>query len=197
MFRNALGVLILLALVSSCRPEVYYPKPTGYFRLDTPATHEYALFDVPYFPYSFEYPASGIIYKDTVFDNKKMDTRFWINIYIPELGGIFNITYKEILPDQPLYQLMDDAWGLSYFHHEKADYINEQQFINPGNITGELYTIGGNAASRYQFTATDSTRNFLRGALYFDVAPNVDSLKPATDFMLQDIKHMLYTLRWR
>jgi gliding motility-associated lipoprotein GldD len=57
--------------------------------------------------------------------------------------------------------------------------------------------VGGNTASRYQFAATDSTQHFLRGALYFDVTPNVDSLKPVTDFLLKDIKHMMNTLRWK
>jgi gliding motility-associated lipoprotein GldD len=60
-----------------------------------------------------------------------------------------------------------------------------------------IFTVGGNAATRYQFAATDSTKHFLRGSLYFDVTPNADSLKPATDFLLQDIEHMLNTLKWR
>jgi hypothetical protein len=59
-----------------------------------------------------------------------------------------------------------------------------------------LYTVGGNSASRYQFAATDSVKHFLRGALYFDVTPNADSLQPVTDFLLKDIQHMLLTLQW-
>ena len=32
---------------------------------------------------------------------------------------------------------------------------------------------------------------FIRGALYFDVTPNADSLKPISDFVERDIEHLL------
>lgn len=74
--------------------------------------------------------------------------------------------------------------------------MNEKEFSEPGkNVL--LYIVGGNTASRYQFTATDSVKHFIRGALYFDVTPNADSLKPATDFIEADIKHILMTLKWK
>lgn len=113
------------------------------------------------------------------------------------LEGMINITYKPITADQTLLKLVDEAWDYSFFHHEKADGYETQEFTNQYGVTGLLYTVSGNSASRYQFTATDSVHNFLRGALYFDVTPNADSLKPATDFILADIKHMLETLRWK
>jgi gliding motility-associated lipoprotein GldD len=196
MIRYLLPVLLLLS-IASCRPEVYHPKPTGYFRIDTPATHKYQLFDKPGFPYSFEYPANGIIQQDTIFDKHQQDNRFWINIYVPGLEGIINITYKEISKELPFYKLMDDAWGLSYFHHEKADYIDTKTMQNDQGSVCFLYTVGGNSASRYQFAASDSVQHFLRGSLYFDVTPNADSLKPVTDFMVQDMKHLLMTLKWK
>lgn len=197
MFRNLLVVAIFLIFVASCRPDVPSPKPTGYFRIDTPTTHKYDLFIKEGFPYSFEIPAGSVVEQDTLFSKEKQDNRYWINIYVPGLGGIINITYKEITKDQPFLQLMSDAWGLSYFHHEKADYIDTKATTNAAGIQCILYTVGGNSASRYQFAATDTTKNFLRGSLYFDVTPNADSLKPVTDFMVQDLKHMLMTLRWK
>ncbi len=196
MLKRLIPALALLA-VASCRPEVYTPKPTGYFRIDTPATHRYTLFDRPGFPYTFEMPANSVVDQDTIFNKHQQDNRFWINVYVPGLEGIINITYKEINKDMPFYKLMDDAWGLSYFHHEKADYIDSRSTTNPDGTQCILYTVGGNSASRYQFAASDSTKHFLRGSLYFDVTPNADSLKPVTDFMVQDLQHMLSTLRWR
>lgn len=185
---------IFAALFSSCRPEIYYPKPTGYFRVDTPGTHKYVVFNRDGFPYSFEYPEGALVSNDTMFSNEQ-ESKYWINIYIPQLEGIINITYKEITPTQTILKLMDDAWGLSYFHHEKADYINTESEVNDQGVTYTVYTVGGNTASRYQFAATDSTHHFVRGALYFDVTPNVDSLKPITDFLLTDIQHMLKTMK--
>ncbi len=196
MLRKIVPVLLLCFIVS-CRPDVFPPKPAGYFRLDTPATHTYLVFDKPEYPYTFEYPANSTIEKDTIFDRQKISNQYWVNIYIHGLEGIINITYKPITKDETLVKLVDEAWDYSFFHHEKADGYEAQGFTNDYGVSGELYTVSGNAASRYQFTATDSVRHFLRGALYFDVTPNADSLKPATDFILQDIRHMLMTLKWK
>jgi gliding motility-associated lipoprotein GldD len=112
------------------------------------------------------------------------------------MGGVINITYKQITPQQPLIKLVQDAESLSFLHHSKTDYINEQAFSR-GNVSGVLYTVDGNVASKYQFAATDSIKNFLRGGLYFDVTPNADSLKPVTDFLEKDMEHLLFTLRWK
>lgn len=188
--------LSLLLIIASCRPPVFPPKPEGYYRIDTPATHQYRLFDAPGFPYTFEYPVYGNVQNDTVFQKEKTKNPYWININFPSLGGIINITYKEINAQQTLSKLVEDAYNLSFTHHVKAEYMNEKEFSIPGKYV-LLYTVGGNTASRYQFTATDSVKHFMRGALYFDVTPNADSLKPATDFLEQDIKHMLMTLKWR
>lgn len=197
MFRFLTAGLASCLLICSCKPEVYHPKPTGYFRIDTPAAHKYQIFDRPGFPYTFEYPENSTVEQDTIFSRHEQDNRYWINIYDNRMGGVINITYKEINKNQPYLQLMNDAWGLSYFHHEKADYIDTKTLVNLHGIQCILYTVGGNSASRYQFAATDSVKNFLRGSLYFDVTPNADSLRPVTDFMAQDLKHMLETLRWK
>jgi gliding motility-associated lipoprotein GldD len=196
MCRYITGVLLLLFIVS-CKPEIFPPKPPGYFRIDTPAKHEYQLFDKPGFPYSFEYPIYANIENDTVFMEEKADNPYWININIPGLNGVINLTYKEISAKQPLNKLVNDAWNLTFFHHEKADYTEPHEFRNGYGASGILYVVGGNTASRYQFTATDSVKHFLRGAMYFDVTPNADSLKPANDFLERDIEHLLKTLRWK
>ncbi len=189
-------VFSLFILFASCRPQVFTPKPPGYFRIDTPAAHQYQLFDRQDFPYSFEYPVYSDIEKDTVFQAKEEKNPYWINIYFPHLGGVINITYREISAQYPFAKLVSDAYGLSFFHHEKADYIDEHPF-NINGMSCTIYTVGGNAATRYQFTATDSVKHFMRGALYFDTTPNADSLKPATDFLVQDIVHLLTTLKWK
>ena len=192
-----MSITLLLAF-ASCRPTLFTPKPMGYFRMDTPATHQYRLFDRPGYPYSFEYPVYASIEKDSVFFSEKADNPYWLNVSIPSLGAMINLTYKRIESADAFTKMNEDSHGLSFFHQKKADYLNEDQFyIKEKGISITLYTVGGNAASRYQFTATDSVRHFMRGALYFDVTPNADSLKPATDFLEQDIKHLLETLTFR
>ncbi len=60
-----------------------------------------------------------------------------------------------------------------------------------------FFDVGGNAATAKQFYVTDSTKNFLRGALYFDTAPNEDSLGIVNNFLQEDMKHLINTFRWK
>jgi gliding motility-associated lipoprotein GldD len=195
--RTSTGFIIILLAFAACRPHAFTPKPPGYYRVDTPATHQYRLFDMPGYPYTFEYPVYATVQPDTEFLAEHADNPYWININFPGLGGVLNLTYKQINAKQSLLFLEQKAYELSFFHHDKADYIDQTVFRNPAGITGVIYGIGGDAASKYQFTATDSIHHFLRGALYFDVTPNADSLKPSYDFLEKDVEHMLYTLKWR
>jgi gliding motility-associated lipoprotein GldD len=57
--------------------------------------------------------------------------------------------------------------------------------------------VGGNAATGRQFFVTDSTKHFLRGALYFDTAPNEDSLSTVSKFLEQDMLHLINTFQWK
>jgi gliding motility-associated lipoprotein GldD len=190
-------IILLCAALASCGPDAYTPKPAGYYLLEMPKRTGYQAFDKPEYPYSFEYPNFASIQKDTVFFGQKPENPYWINILIPSLNATIYLSYKEISPTQTLGKLLEDAHELSYFHTKKADYIDDRVFSNGHGVTGILYTVGGDAASAYQFIATDSVKHFIRGALYFDVSPNADSLKPANDFLRPDIQHLLETLRWK
>ena len=190
-------VFVLCLLAASCRPPVYSPKPAGYYHIDLPTQHTYQLFDRPGFPYTFEYPTYSNIEQDTMFFNEKPENPYWINIDFPNLGGKINITYKVISATQPYDKLLEDTHKLSYFHDKKADNITPETFANPNGVSGVLFYVSGNAASSYQFMASDSIKHFIHGALYFDVTPNADSLKPVTDFISEDIRHMLMTMKWR
>jgi len=192
--------LLLISAVSlfSCKPAVYTPKPRGYYEILLPE-HKYRSFTETSFPYSFEYPIYGNIIKDTSFYGKMPENPYWINIDFPELGGRIYISYKSITPGQSLEKLMEDSYEMSVaMHSKRADFIDDFNFHDTkNNVHGIFYNVGGDAASAYQFYATDSIKNFIRGALYFDVAPNADSLKPVNEFLRTDIEHMLRTLRWQ
>ena len=80
---------------------------------------------------------------------------------------------------------------------EKADAIGEMAYSNEDdNVFGTFYEIKGDAASNVQFYLTDSAKNFVRGALYFDVVPNKDSLAPVLSFISEDVKHLIETFKW-
>lgn len=61
---------------------------------------------------------------------------------------------------------------------------------------GVVFNVEGPVASSYQFFVTDSTRNFLRGALYFNTQARPDSLAPVMEFMRKDLDRMVETLKW-
>ena len=60
-----------------------------------------------------------------------------------------------------------------------------------------MYDIGGDAASPLQFFVTDSTKHFLRAALYFNTEPNADSLAPVVEYTKQDIDRLLESFQWK
>jgi gliding motility-associated lipoprotein GldD len=195
--RNLLVTILIVVLISSCGPDTYTPKPRGYYELELPKEHSYKLFDQPGFPYSFEYPTYSTIIRDSSFFGERPENPYWIYIDFPSLNARIYLSYKAMSAKYNLSKLLNDSHDLSYFHSKKADYIGENVYKNPNGVSGIFYNVGGNAASTYQFMATDSIQHFIRAGLYFNVSPNADSLKPVNDFLRIDIEHILYTLKWK
>jgi gliding motility-associated lipoprotein GldD len=179
--------LIIFGL--SCT-ENYTPKPRGYFRITFPE-RKYARFD-DRAPFSFQVP----VYSKISPDSTSTAEPFWYNLDFPSMKGRLHLSYKPVKND--LAQYVEDARTLVYKHTIKADAISEELFIdNKNKIFGILYEIKGNAASPYQFFATDSSHHFLRGSLYFNVYPNKDSLAPVFDFIKTDLINLIETIRWK
>lgn len=189
-------LLSILLLPAACN-QSFTPKPRGYFDIQFPK-REYRVFDMPGYPYTFEYPVYANVVKDTLFFGEKTENPYWINIDFPSLNGKIYVSYKEIGPGENSFRkLVDDAFKMTYKHTYKAEYIEEKNITTPNHISGLFYDVGGNAASAKQFYATDSVRHFLRGALYFDATPNADSLAPVHQFLQEDMWHMVETLKWK
>lgn len=192
------GWLLLVCMsltVFSCE-QAHTPKPRGYFRITFPQK-EYRVFDEPGYPYSFEYPVYAHIVKDTAFFNKKPENPWWINVVFPTFQGKIYISYKVIGKEYTLDKLVNDAYTMSYKNDVRADAIVPELFRTPNDVSGIFYNVSGNAATSRQFFATDSTRHFLRGALYFYAVPNADSLAPVVQFVEKDMWHLLETLKWK
>lgn len=179
----------------SCNSD-YVPKPRGYYNIELPEK-EYQLFDKPGYPYIFEYPVYGQVIKDSLFFDEKAENEYWINIDFPRFNGRVHISYKEIGIND-FDSLVNDAFTLSYKQHTyKASGIEQEPFTTENGVGGVYFTLKGNTATGNQFFATDSVKHFLRGALYFNVTPNVDSIRPVNDFLKKDVEHLINTLRWR
>ncbi len=182
---------VLLIILSGCDRE-YLPKPLGYNRLELPDPSYLPLPDS--LPYFFEYSRHAKLLTDT----SAINERFWVEIYYPQLKSTVHITYKPLgNSDKLLKEFMNDAYKLTAKHQIKAYAINEVITVTPSGKTAVIAELEGEVPSQFQFTITDSTENFIRGALYFNTKVQNDSLAPAIEFMKRDIMHMINTLEWK
>lgn len=194
--RSAHPYFLLLAIscLLSCNSN-YTPKRRGYFRIDFPQ-HEYQSFDQPNYPFSFEYPVYAKIVKDSSFFDTIPENPYWINVDFPRFNARIYVSYKQIGPNK-FDKLVDDAFKMTLKHTVKASSIDQSVIHNPNGVGGIFFHVGGNAATAQQFFLTDTTRHFLRGALYFDTTPNEDSLAIVNNFLQQDLEYLIKTFKWK
>lgn len=208
-----LALLSGLYLLGACNG-VPVPKPKGYFRIDLPP-RKYQSFDQPGYPYRFEYPVYAHIVKDSSYFEEQPQNPYWVNVEFPQFHSRIYLSYinigtsaiYKVKNGAGLYRdssgvntfdkLVNDAFNLTNRHSEVATSIDQYPISPRPGVSGFIFEVGGNAATAEQFFVTDSVRHFLRGALYFDVAPNEDSLKPVNRFLLEDMKHLINTLQWK
>ena len=213
--QNAVRCILLIAyclFFIACN-STYTSKKAGYFKIDFPQ-REYVVFQKEGFPYTFEYPAYAQVIKDTTYFDRDEQNPYWVNIDFPQFGGRIFLsykaiggkstykvkqtdgTYKDSLGTNVFDYMVNDAFKLTSKNESVASSIKDSLFHTKNGITGVFFRVGGNAATAKQFFMSDTTRNFFRGALYFDVTPNADSLKPVQDFIQQDIDHLINTFKW-
>ncbi len=186
--KKIIYILILLSFIIGCRNNSF-PRPRGHFRIDFPEK-EYIKFDSTC-PFTFYYPVYGKIAPEP-----GISTPCWFNIEFRDYGGKLHLSYVPV--DNNLDLLVEDAHKLAYKHSVMADAIEERRWENNDNrVYGLVYTIKGNAASSLQFYMTDSTNHYLRGSLYFNAAPDKDSLAPVNEFFREDILYLIETLDWK
>lgn len=185
----SLTILSGLSLVS-CKKD-YQPKPLGYNRLVLPEPKYQLLPDT--LPYQFEYSTHAKLLEDTSFVRE----RHWIEVYYPELKANIHITYKRISKLDDLKEYLNDAFVLTSKHQIKAHSIDEIIVKTPSGKTATIAELDGEVPSQIQFTITDSTRHFLRGAVYFYTKVSNDSLAPAIDYMKKDAMHLINTVEWK
>jgi gliding motility-associated lipoprotein GldD len=213
MKTKTLALFSFLVIFGISCNSTYTARERGYFRIDFPE-RAYQLFNDPGYPYTFEYPVYGKITRDSAFFEDNPDNPYWINLDFPQFNGRVYLSYKTI-GGTSLYKvktdngyrdsvvrntfdgLKDEAYRMTFKHTLKASGITDSGFLTSQGISGMYFKVEGNAATSRQFYVTDSLRHFLRGALYFDTAPNSDSLSIVNDFLETDMRHLIETLRWK
>ena len=189
-----LVIIISLVTFVSCSndddDDVFTPKPKGYYRIDFPEK-KYVLYDSTC-PYSFEIPNYSFI------DNDKHlgADPCWLNINFPKFNAQIHLSYKIVTNN--LDTILDQSRDFAIKHQIKATGLDETVIIrDSAHVYGLVYDISGNTASNIQFYLTDSTHHFMRGALYFNAVPNIDSQKVVVDFIRKDIEHLITTFKWK
>lgn len=188
------GLLIITACLSSCIGDddenTAAPKPRAFYKLKFPEK-KYKTYD-SICPFSFQTPVYSFVEED----KSKNAQPCWLNIMYPLYKAQLYVSYSPINNDLPKH--LNDSRELAIRHQVKASGLDEQVIINDSaHVYGLLYDIAGNSASSVQFYITDSTKHFLRGSLYFNCVPNIDSLKIVIDYLRIDIMQMIKTFRWK
>lgn len=188
---DKLTYLLPLFFLLSCGGD-YLPKPKGYNRIDIPP-HEYQVLEGD-LPYGFEYSKHSVVEPDT-FNLQEKD---WINLNYQTLGARVHFTYKPVMrQEENLRNYLDDALNLTAKHQIKAYGIEESVLRTPQGYTGLVAELSGEVPTQFQFLVTDSTSNFLRGALYFETAVKNDSLSPIIEYIKIDMMHLINTLEFK
>lgn len=186
-----LAAIAMLSL-SSCDEDdvVYSPKPKGYCRIDFPERN-YKRFDSTC-AYAFEIP----VYSRLVHDTGPGSEPCWYNLEFPQFKATLYMSYKPV--NNNIAKYLDDSHQFANRHQIKATGLDEVVIVrDSARVYGLLFDISGNTASSLQFYLTDSTKHFLRGSLYFNSVPNIDSLQIVVDFLKKDVLHLINTTKWK
>jgi len=187
-----LAAMAVVCFIVSCNNEkTYLPKPRGYFRIDLPEK-AYSRVDTIE-RYSFECPQYALITPDPYSPNEKN----WVNIEMPQFKGSIHITHKPV--NGNLSEYLEDVHTMITKHLQKANGVSDSLIVNDEHHVYGLFIEmdGKGVATPMQFYLTDSTRNFVRGALYFNFKPDNDSMQPVINFIREDIDHMINTFEWK
>lgn len=187
-----LAMLIISCLMACGNNHDYSPKPRGFFRIVFPKRQYQQYSDGC--PFTFTYPKYASIEPDRAPNSKPC----WLNMQFPQFKGTLHLSYQPVTSKKVFNELTEDARTFAFKHTVKATSIDEGIISYPDRkIYGIYYTIDGNAASSAQFFLTDSTKHYIRGALYFNSEPRLDSIQPVLDFVKKDMDVVIKSFRWK
>ncbi len=185
--------LAFLLSVAGCTSD-YTPRPRGWNRIDLPRPAYRPLLS----PHPYTFAVSR--YARELRDSSRFAVRkpHWINIDYPRFQATIQLTYEDLRGrPEALQALIADARKLTSKHEIRASGIREQVLRTESGLTADVFDLSGDVPSQFQFYVTDSSRHFLRGALYFRTAVANDSLAPVIQYLRADAVHLLNTLRFK
>ncbi len=164
----------------------YQPKPKAYNQIYLPKPKHKTLKING--AYSFE--------KNIVAKKNENKTYGWLNLsYFNHVAEVL-ITYKKINNLEHFESLVGESYKLINKHKKKASSIIETEIKTLRGTRAKIIDIKGEVPTPFQFIVTDSSKHFIRAALYFEKPIKGDSLLPVVDYIKRDMLHILNTLSW-
>jgi gliding motility-associated lipoprotein GldD len=182
---------LFLSLLPGCAGEQPMPRPYAYHRVNLPdTTTTHTRLDCP-FELNLNQSAR------LSYPKGKSGSACWADIHYPSIRASVHFTYVPLYNKETLGECIRGSQDLVFKHTIRASEILEDSLLFPDRgVYGLFYRLSGHAASNSQFYVTDSTRHFLRAALYFDSTPHPDSMNPVVDYMLGEMERLAAGIRW-
>ena len=181
-------IIILLSAIGLISCTEYTPKPRGYFRIE-PKKADYVPLVLLSLPYSFD-----ISQEAKVDSSATIERKGWVNLAYPELHATIYCSY---LRGKQIGQSLQDSYKLVN-RQQRIQEVQEKVFEHPEKqVYGSLFLLKGDCISPIQFHLTDSTDHFFRGAVYYAFEPKADSIAPVTQYLVQDVMHLMETFNWK
>lgn len=182
--------ILSILFFPGCTDTILIPKPPSYLRLELPEHISKEYNDDC--PYSFSihklYNVKSVSDQNGMTCHKDID--------LGPLNGSIHFSYIEM--EEPLAAYVNFVNDKVDEHKVKATAINDTKFLNPvNNVYCTFFELEGDVASPFQFYLTDSISNFASGVVYFNSAPNYDSLKPSLDYLKVDLKNFINSFKWK
>lgn len=194
---NKFIILYILLSLIACNDneQTGMPKPRTYPRVEFPKK-EYTSFNSENCNFKFEYPKYAKVVQETNFFEGETPNDCWYNVVFPQFNGQLYLTYYSINSIKEFDKYIVNSFELTSAHNIKANGRKETLVKNEFNTSGLLFKVSGDVASHTQFFLTDTTKHFIRGALYFNNKVNLDSMRIIQEFIDKDVTHLLNTFQW-
>lgn len=147
--------------------------------------------------FAFRKSVHSVIIERTNFFDEKLQNDCWFDLRYPALDANIHFTYYSIGPDHSYQSLTNESFQMVYEHSAIASGIEEIPIVAGGREKGMSFSLSGPVASPYQFFLSDTSKHFVRAALYFNSRPNPDSIAPILDYVLADMDTLIKSFQWQ
>ena len=180
-----LSIAVVIFLCAGCENN-YQPKPKGYNQI---------FFQSPQYKIK-EYNKRFSFERNIISTTTENLDYGWLNLSYSKYKAELLLTYKKVSSYEHLKNLINESYKLISKHKSKSSSITEKDIITLSGKRATIITIEGEVPTPFQFIITDSSKNFLRAALYFEKPIANDSISPVVEYIKKDMIHILNTLSW-